>query len=519
MMATGHNKLSGAPHHQTRPPSQSSFSRPAASTAATPPWAGGSPSAGNPYIKRSYSEIIAAAKSANTSILIQFKISKVVTEGVKPPNLQDSDFGEFLFDFLKIDPKCCLGVDVATGRYDTKELLVRGDTDLTTIVTTASKPHTFKQHNIYATALSSQVTKVTFKNVPLYVPDEEILHLCLHYGELTDGVVHSDNITLGVAAKHSLPSSTRWVLVRLHPGKTFRNFYWMAGPLSGDVGRRITVLHSNQPRQCSHCFKYPPSTASSPITKADCPGGGDGKTCKSRGTPREKMSKYIELLRTEGYVSLRDAHFSAQTAFPALQVNGKKPEEALAKIDAADVDPDLLDGTGLEHGKVGETQEKEPHLNSSFSASSLSTESKLPKSDSQRKNKRERNLMFYISNGSKPLKDSDVTKFAVGSLVDGLILLNDDGKAVVSPEQEEIFLKDSKDSVDGTLQSKKRMEEGVEKVWSQLNDSSVHAEFKKRLEASPEAKKKGGRTFSESVEEEDDTGQVKSQRVNSPVKT
>ena len=163
-MATGHSKKSGPPPHQTRPPSQSSFNCQAASTtAATPPWAGGSPSAGNPHIKRSYSEIIADAKSSKSSVLIQFKLSKVATDDVKPPNLQNADFGEFLFDFLKINAECCLGVDMATGRYDTKELLVKADTDLTNIVT--PNPHLFKQHAITATVLSSQVTKVTFKNV------------------------------------------------------------------------------------------------------------------------------------------------------------------------------------------------------------------------------------------------------------------------------------------------------------------------------------------------------------------
>ena len=519
-MATGRTDTSRAPHHQTRPPSQSSSSRPAASTAATPPWAGGSPSAGNSFIKRSYSEIIAAAKSTTSSTLIQFKISKVVTDEVKPPNLQDSDFGEFLFDFLKIDAKCCLGIDVATGRYDTKELLVKADTDLTNITT--SEPHLFKQHHIYATVLSSQVTKVTFKNVPLYVPDEEILHLCCHYGELTDGVVYKDSITLGIAAKHSLPSSTRWVTVRLHPGKSFRNFYWLAGPLSGDVGRRITVLHSNQPRQCSHCFKYSPSSASSPITKADCPGGGDGKTCKSSGTPRAKMSNYIELLRTEGYVSLRDQHFSVQTAFPSLRGDGKKQDNVLANIDAADHDLDALEDPDLLQGKVGEIQEKGAQPLPSFSAPVVPVESKLPKFDSkrsQRPGKAEKSLKKYISQGNPPLKDTDLKHFAVDSLVSGDILLKADGQAELSPTKGEIFWKGFEDSVDRTPLSRARLDEVKKKVWEQLNKPSVQAESKQKLEASPEGKKRGGRTFSESVDEEEDTGQSKNQRIVSPVKT
>ena len=512
-MATGLTETSGAPPHQTRPPSQSSFTRPATSTTATPPWAGGSLGAGNPHIKRSYSEIIADAKSSKSSVLIQFKLFKVVAEDVKPPNLQNSDFGEFLFDFLKIDAECCLGVDMATGRYDTKELLVKAGTDLTNILTSPSSPHLFKQHTISATVLSSQVTKVTFRNVPLYVPDEEILHLCCHYGELPEGVVHNEKVNLGNAANHSLPSSTRWVMVRLHPGKTLRNYYWMAGPLPGDVGRRITVLHSNQPRQCSHCFKYPPSAASSPITKAHCPGGGDGKTCKSRKTPREKMSKYIELLRTEGYVSLRDQHFSTHTAFPSLQLNGKKQDEVLAAIDAADHDLDQQVGE-----EVGKEEQPPPSSALLPIVSISSSESKSLKSDTQKRRKREKPLRIYVAHGNNPVSDQDMMKFAVDSLVDGDIILNEVGQAIVSPTQGDVFLKECRDSAGKTQQSKDRLNEVTDKVWALLKDPIIHAKFKQKLDNSPEGKKKGGRTFSESVEEEIDTGLAKSQRVVSPVK-
>ena len=40
--------------------------------------------------------------------------------------------------------------------------------------------------------LNNQSTKVTFIDVPLNVPDEELRHLCSIHGLLTDGIVHRE---------------------------------------------------------------------------------------------------------------------------------------------------------------------------------------------------------------------------------------------------------------------------------------------------------------------------------------
>ena len=331
-MANGSNQ---AKPHQIRPPSRQSSRLPSSfkpCTTATSPWAGGSASAGNPHIKRDYAQIVADAQCTNSNpTLIQFKLTKICIGGDdnnKPQNLTFSQFGEFLFDQLKIDPNSCLGIDLSTGRYDTRELLLKNGTDISPIV--SMTPHIFRGHEIKATSLTNQVTKVTFRHVPLYVPDEELLHLCCHYGELVDGVVHRDPVTIGNANKCTLPSSTRWIEVNLSPGKAFHNYYWLSGPRPGEVGRRVTVLHQNQPRQCSWCFKYAPSSRSSPSNPNVCHAGGDGKTCKSQNTPRAKMSAYIEYLKTEGYTSLKDQFLAPQTAFPSLH------DTTTADVDSAD---------------------------------------------------------------------------------------------------------------------------------------------------------------------------------------
>ena len=303
--------------HPTRPPSSSSIPA-TASSAATPPWAGGSTGSFSANYGRSYEQIIA---ESSQHILIQFKLHKIInpeTPNEKPDSLKPSDFGEYLFDVLKINPEACLEIDMSTGRYDTKELLVKAGTPIDDIV--LSPPKHFKQHKISAQVVRTFATKVVFRNVPISVPNEEILHLCSQYGKPKDGIVHREVFHFG--AKRSIPSSTRWVEMMMEPGKSFMNYYWLAGPQPGDVARRITVLHSGQTRQCSWCLRCRPTSSSATPSPGHCPGGGDGKICEDMDTPRAKLSDYIAALKEEGYISLKDLHLAEKAArcaaFPSL---------------------------------------------------------------------------------------------------------------------------------------------------------------------------------------------------------
>ena len=84
-----------------------------------------------------------------------------------------------------------LELGFSTGRYYSREILVKKSTILTDIITDHRIPphHTYKDHRITITTLDDQSTKVTFIGVPLNVPDEEIRHLCALHGQLTDGIV------------------------------------------------------------------------------------------------------------------------------------------------------------------------------------------------------------------------------------------------------------------------------------------------------------------------------------------
>jgi len=110
--------------------------------------------------------------------------------------------------------------------------------------------------------------------------------------------------------------------MELDPGKSFMNYYWMEGPLPGDQGCRITVLHSGQDRQCSHCLK---------TYSNGCPGQGQGKVCKELGTKLTRMSDYVSHLKSNiGYESLKTAYLKK---FPALGQNREALTEDLKKTE------------------------------------------------------------------------------------------------------------------------------------------------------------------------------------------
>ena len=332
--------------HPTRPPSIG-FTPPTPPTSAvTSAWVGGNRIGSKTTSRRSYEQIIADSSS---NLLIRITIQKITNPDKpedKPLSLSTAQVGELIFDYLEIDPADCLELDISTGgRYDTKELLVKAGAKLGKALTT--EPLEFKQHKVNVSLVTKVATKVTFKNVPISVPDEEILHICSQYGDVKDDRVRREVIYFGGAKKLKIMSSTRWVEMTMKPGKAFRNFYWLAGPQPGDVARRITVLHSGQPKQCSWCLKYPhPSSTTSP-TADYCTRGGNGKLCEEAKLPRSKLSEYIATLKAEGYMSLKDQYLEGQAAlraaFPPLPVlnaglDGSK------EINAVFNENDIVDG-------------------------------------------------------------------------------------------------------------------------------------------------------------------------------
>ena len=189
----------------SRPPDQGGLhhSSTASSTtprdAGTPAWAGARSASGESYIGRPYRQIIEEATSTNSSILLQINLLKIFDKDVpesKPMNLSELHISEQISDVLKIPLSRCIELDSQTGRYEKRELLVSPNTDITNVVTRDTTIK-FRHHKIRVSALSNMTTKVTFRGVHISVPNEELIHLCKHYGDPVDGKVNRQTIRLG----------------------------------------------------------------------------------------------------------------------------------------------------------------------------------------------------------------------------------------------------------------------------------------------------------------------------------
>ena len=244
-----------------------------------------------PKKMRTFAEIIAEEKE-NRNIL-EIKLTKcfvtVDSKQLLAKSLSIEQVGELMFDVIKFKTGDCAGVAMFTSRYDTKEVKLKPGVDPKPYLTTA--PIKFCDHDVEVRLQSAKVTRVIFRNVPFNIPDEEIINLCQCYGEPVNNCVYYDkpNNTRGV------PGATRSVEMKMIPGKQFENFYWVEGPLEGDQGCRITVLHPGQIQQCIHCLRR----------EDTCPGAGVGKMCKERGTKRGAIADYMRhLMLQHNYKSL-----------------------------------------------------------------------------------------------------------------------------------------------------------------------------------------------------------------------
>ena len=258
--------------------------------------------------QRTWKQIIEDAKKQNILQIRMLKTSKTVNgETIKPRNLRHDDIATFIFDYLGIKPEECIGFDYNTGRYDTREIQLKSDIDTTRFLRV--EPIVFMEHNITVASLNTRSTKVTFRNVPLNVPDEELLHLAYHYGKPVDNMVTRETLTND--KNRGMKGSTRFIEMNLDEGKTFLNYYWLEGPLPGDRGRRVTVTHGGQVQQCSHCLRR---------AGQGCPAAGNGYNCEKAGTKRALMKEYMNNVRTKtGYVSLKMKEAEANArAFPSL---------------------------------------------------------------------------------------------------------------------------------------------------------------------------------------------------------
>ena len=76
---------------------------------------------------------------------------------------------------------------------DTKQIKLKPGISTDTYLT--EFPIMFKDHEVSVKKQLNNVTRVTLKNVPLNVPDEEIINLCLSYGRPLENKVSYEVLT------------------------------------------------------------------------------------------------------------------------------------------------------------------------------------------------------------------------------------------------------------------------------------------------------------------------------------
>ena len=251
---------------------------------------------------RTWQQICNEAKEKRNILEIHINMKKTDEDSqVKPKPLSNDQLSDFIFKVLKINVDDAIGLDYS-GWYGHKEVELKQGVDVTTFLHTTT-PIKYLEFEIFVKKQETHsATKVLFRNVPLNVPDEELINLCLCYGQPV-GKVRRERCTN--QNDRGKLGSNRTVDVVLNSGASFENYFWMEGPLPSDQGRRITVTHQGQLQQCSNCFSFAkPKYGISEEFK--CPANGNGKACKELGLERTKMGPYMKALeRLIGYKSLK----------------------------------------------------------------------------------------------------------------------------------------------------------------------------------------------------------------------
>ena len=132
---------------------------------------------------KAYADIVKKHKKERNMLEISFvKEKKQGEAGRANRNVEMEVVSEYLFGTLKINPAEILEVDLNTGKPEVKQILFKPGVD--TDKYTSNFPDSFGDFSVSVNKISSTMKRVTFRNVPSYVPDEEILNLCSLYGEV-----------------------------------------------------------------------------------------------------------------------------------------------------------------------------------------------------------------------------------------------------------------------------------------------------------------------------------------------
>ena len=216
--------------------------------------------------------------------------------------MSHEDWTNLLFDDIEIDVDDVVGIDFHAGSELAAEVQLKKEVDPSKYV---GKRSELNNLIFEVSKVETDSTKVTFKSVPLNIPDEELIHLVKCYGgKMEKEQVEHEKLIKKTKKGHTVEftSTTRYINATFPPNKRLKRFYWMQGPLPKDPMRRIVIEHAEQfGRQCGHCLR----NSADPVNP--CNYNGKTAACrKNNFEGRLTLSKYFAQLRDEdSYVSLK----------------------------------------------------------------------------------------------------------------------------------------------------------------------------------------------------------------------
>ena len=293
------------------------------------------------------------------------------------------------------------------SRHDVKEVHFKDSVEVASYLGPMFVHNGWK---IMTSSVKSSVTKVRFRNVPIYIPDEELFHLASFFGKVKDDFVTYEKHR-GDSLK-GLENGTRSIDIELDEGKTFMNYIWLAGPLSVDKVARVTITHEGQKQQCSNCLR----------TAAEgCPAGAVGKLCHSLKTDTLSVDNYMKSLNEKiQYRTLKDQYLSSSNNCPETNID--------------EVAANIINSTAQNVAIEIELKEKITHSNAQL---------KAKENYGKEKNKK---LELIKKSVMEELKESLISeefeKTNMSRLVTQLSCVLDDNDSVESLEDGSIKLKD-----------------------------------------------------------------------------
>ena len=250
---------------------------------------------------RSYEQIMEESKKEIENVLC-IRIEKLRNgnnTNESGQKLSYQDIENIIFDEINVEVDQIEEIDFS--KFNTKEIYFKSGHNVKKY---CRNPFIYKGHMISVgnNVYTSIHTKVTFLNVPKYVPDEELVHFCSTLGVVKDPTVYYGKHQGG--RLNGLKNGSRWIEAEIIPGRRVINFIWLEGPRGCDSSSRITVTYgSGREKQCGHCLR---------TGQEGCPGQGKAKICREKNGVRASADEYMKKLEeNHGYKTLKSSYIES----------------------------------------------------------------------------------------------------------------------------------------------------------------------------------------------------------------